>query len=105
MDHLTSLSLGQVEVGQLIIPVGTIGPVYIKIGEDCFLKADQFRAMAKGIDITTIDKRREWITSSQVAFPDYLTRRHLVTNEFFALDDEEVHLLYVDCKKLRGTIQ
>ncbi len=100
MDHLTSLCLGQVEVGQLIIPVGTIGPVFIKVGDGIYIPGDQFRAMADGNDISSIEKRRDFI--SKTSFDSVLSKQGLGHQAFFALTDEEVHLLYVDCKKLKG---
>lgn len=100
MDHLTSLSLGQVEVGQLIIPVGTIGPVYVKVGDGIYIPGDQFRLMASGKDISSIAKRREFI--GKTSFDSVLSKQGLGHQAFFALTDEEVHLLYVDCKRLKG---
>lgn len=100
MDHITLATLGKVEVGQLIIPVGTIGPVFVKTGVDFYIPADQFRALAQGEDISSIRMRRYFI--EKTVFDSVLSHHGLGHEAFFSLTDEEVDLLYVDCRKLAG---
>lgn len=102
MNKLTSGKVNLAEVGQLLIPVGTIGPVFVKIGDSIFIPADRFRAMAKGVDISTMESRRAFIGST--VFDDVLSSKGLGYYEFFALTDEEVHTLYADCRVLKGVL-
>lgn len=103
MNHLTSFRLGQVEVGQLFLPVGSIGPVFVKVGDGIYIPGDQLRTMAGTEDISSIDKRREFI--QRTVFDSVLSTEGLGYCEFFALTDSEVHTLYVDCQRLKGTLQ
>lgn len=103
MDHLTSLNLNRVEVGQLFIPIGTIGPVYVKIGDDAYIPGDQLRHMARGVDISSTCKRRFFI--EQHSFDKILKISDIFYQDFFLLTDDEVYLLYANCQRLKGTLQ
>lgn len=100
MDYLTSLNLDRVEVGQLFIPVGTIGPVYVKVGDNRYIPGNQLRQMAEGADLSSTRFRRFFIESN--SFDKTLNRDDLGHQAYFSLTDDEVHMLYVDCRKLRG---
>ena len=102
MDYLTSLNLDRVEVGQLLIPVGTIGPVYVKVGDGRYIPGDQLRRMAKDENISSTRFRRFFIERTN--FDKTLSRDDLGHQAYFSLTDDEVHMLYVDCQKLRGNV-